>query len=110
MNPFIVLLCAIVSEVVGTAALKASEGFTKPFPTFLVIAGHIAAFYFMAVAMKNIPLGTTYAIWSGLGTAGTVAIGVLLWQERLEWLHVLALVLIIIGVVLLNVVGETKAA
>jgi multidrug transporter EmrE-like cation transporter len=109
VNSFFVLLLAIVTEIIGTAALKESHGFTKPIPVLIVIVSYAAAFYFMSLALKSIPLGTTYAIWSGLGTAGTVLIGVYFWHEPMNAVRILAIALIIIGVVLLNVVEKTQA-
>lgn len=109
MNPFILLMIAIFSEIIATTSLKASEGFSKPIPSILVVIGYGVAFYMMSLVMKSIPLGTAYAIWAGLGTAGTVLIGVLLWREPLDALRILAIGMIIGGVVLLNVVAKAHA-
>ena len=76
----LVLFLAIASEVVGTVALKASEGFARLGPTMLVVVGYGLTFYLLGLALKQIPLGVAYAIWSGLGTAGAVLAGVLLWR------------------------------
>jgi small multidrug resistance pump len=98
----LILLLAIVSEVVGTVALKASEGFARLGPTLLVVVGYVLTFYFLGLALKQIPLGVAYAIWSGLGTAGAVLAGVLLWRESLSPAGVVGIALIVAGVLILN--------
>jgi small multidrug resistance pump len=110
MNSFILLSLAILSEVIGTTALRASEGFTKPLPSIIVVLGYGAAFYLVSLTLKQIPLGTTYAIWSGVGTALTAIIGVVLWRERLEFWSICGIGLIIAGVVLLNLFSKGHAA
>ena len=104
MNPgsMLILLLAIVSEVVGTVALKASEGFARLGPTLLVVVGYVLTFYFLGLALKQIPLGVAYAIWSGLGTAGAVLAGLLLWRESLSPAGVVGIALIVAGVLILN--------
>jgi small multidrug resistance pump len=102
----LILLLAIVSEVVGTVALKASEGFARLGPTLLVVVGYVLTFYFLGLALKQIPLG---AIWSGLGTAGAVLAGVLLWRESLSPAGVVGIALIVAGVVILNLFPGASA-
>jgi small multidrug resistance pump len=111
MNPgsMLVLLLAILSEVVGTVALKASEGFTRLGPIVLVVVGYGLSFYLLALALKQIPLGIAYAIWSGLGTAGAVVAGMLLWRESLNLAGVVGILLIVAGVVLLNLFSGASA-
>jgi small multidrug resistance pump len=110
MNPFVLLMLAIVSEIVATTALKLSEGFSKPLPSLVVIVGYVLAFYLMSLVMKSVPLGTAYAIWAGVGTAGAVMIGVLVWREPLDSIRMLAIGLIVTGVVLLNFFSNAHAA
>jgi small multidrug resistance pump len=111
MNPgsMLILVLAILSEVVGTVALKASEGFARLGPNVLVVVGYGLSFYFLALALKQIPLGVAYAIWSGLGTAGAVLAGILLWRESLTLAGVAGIVLIIAGVILLNLFSGVSA-
>jgi small multidrug resistance pump len=111
VNPgsMLLLLLAIVSEVAGTVALKASEGFARLGPTALVLVGYGLTFYFLGLALKQIPLGVAYAIWSGLGTAGAVIAGILLWRESLTLAGVAGIVLIIAGVILLNLFSGVSA-
>lgn len=98
----LLLILAIVSEVVGTAGLKASEGFGRLGPSALAVLGYALAFYFLAQSLKYIPLGVAYALWSGLGTVGSVLLGVLIWKEVLGPAHLLGIALIVAGVVVLN--------
>ena len=104
MHPssMLILVLAILSEVVGTVALKASEGFARLGPNVLVVVGYSLSFYLLALALKQIPLGVAFAIWSGLGTAGAVVAGILLWRESLSPAGVVGILLIIVGVILLN--------
>ena len=103
------LLLAILSEVVGTVALKASDGFARLGPTALVVVGYGLTFYFLGLALKQIPLGVAYAIWSGLGTAGAVLAGVLLWRESLNLAGVIGIALIVAGVLILNLFPGASA-
>jgi small multidrug resistance pump len=111
MNPasMLILFLAILSEVVGTVALKASEGFARLGPNVLVVVGYGLSFYLLAQALRQIPLGIAYAIWSGLGTAGAVVAGLLLWRESLNLAGVVGILLIIVGVILLNVFAGATA-
>jgi small multidrug resistance pump len=104
MNPsaLLYLVLAIASEVAGTAGLKASEGFGRLGPSALALLGYALAFYFLAQSLKYLPLGVAYAIWSGLGTVGSVLLGLLIWKEVLGPIHVFGIVLIVVGVVVLN--------
>ena len=105
MNPtaLLFLALAIVSEVAGTAGLKASEGFGRLAPSALAVLGYALAFYFLAQSLRYLPLGAAYAIWSGLGTIGSVLLGLLIWKEILGPVHILGIGLIVVGVVVLNV-------
>jgi small multidrug resistance pump len=105
----LLLLVAILSEVVGTVALKASDGFARFGPTALVVVGYGLTFYFLGLALKQIPLGVAYAIWSGLGTAGAVLAGVLLWRESLNLAGVIGIALIVAGVLILNLFPGASA-
>lgn len=106
MKSFLFLLIAIASEVVGTASLKASQGFSRLWPSLIVVIGYGTAFYFFSLSLKHIPLGVAYAIWSGLGTVGTVIIGYFVWRETLDLYRAIGIVLILIGTVILNVTSN----
>jgi multidrug transporter EmrE-like cation transporter len=110
MNPraLVFLVLAIAAEVAGTAGLKASEEFGRLGPSTLAVLGYGLAFYLLAQSLKYFPLGVAYAIWSGLGTVGSVLLGLLTWKEILWPVHVFAIALIVVGVVVLNVVPATE--
>jgi small multidrug resistance pump len=108
MRPEVLLLLAILAEIIGTSALRLSEGFTKLVPSIVVIVGYVTTFYLMSLVLKSIPVGTVYATWSGLGTLGIVLIGVLVWREPMDLPKIIGIALIIIGVVLLNFVSGSS--
>jgi len=99
------LLIAIVTEVVGTALIKASQGLTRLLPTIFMFVLYGISFVFMALALKKIEVGIAYAIWSGLGTALIAMIGIAWFHESFNIPKLVGIVLIIGGVVLLNVKG-----
>jgi small multidrug resistance pump len=109
MHPALWLALAIGSEIVATVSLKLSDGFTKPVPSVVVVAGYALSFYALSITLRTIPLGVVYAIWSGVGTAAIVVIGLFLFRETLDLVKVVGIGLIIAGVVTLNGVGATTA-
>lgn len=100
--PWLYLGIAIVGEIVGTTALKASEGFSRLGPSLIVILGYAVAFYFLAQVLRTIPVGVAYAIWSGVGVAAITVIGVVLFGQRLDLAAIVGIGLIVAGVVVLN--------
>lgn len=100
---YLYLTIAIVSEVIGTSALKASEGFTRLVPTIIVGVGYISAFYFLSLTLRTIPVGVAYAIWSGAGVALITAIAWIFFGQKLDAPAIVGLILIVAGVVILNV-------
>ncbi|RFU61049.1 DMT family transporter [Peribacillus glennii] len=102
MKAYLLLAVAIAAELFGTSMLKATEGFTKPLPGIGVIIGFGLSFYCLSLSLQFIPLSIAYAIWSGVGTAITAAIGVVIWKEQISIYTVLGILLIIGGVILLN--------
>ncbi|KAB2923444.1 MAG: multidrug efflux SMR transporter [Dechloromonas sp.] len=109
MQHWLYLGVAIVSEVVATSALKAAEGFTRPLPSLVVVIGYGIAFYCLSVVLRTLPVGITYAIWSGVGVALVALAGWLLYGQALDLAAVLGLTLIVAGVVVLNVFSKTVA-
>ncbi|MCZ8518564.1 MULTISPECIES: DMT family transporter [Paenibacillus] len=105
MKAYVFLAVAIVTELFGTSMLKASAGFTKLWPSLGVLAGFGIAFYSLSLSLQSIPLSVAYAIWSGVGTALTAVIGVLVWKESITLPTAGGILLIIAGVVLINVKG-----
>lgn len=100
--PYLYLAIAIVAEAIGTSALKAAEGFTRLVPSLVVIVGYGAAFYFLSLALKVIPVGIAYAIWSGVGVALITLIGWVLFKQRLDAPALAGLALIVAGVVVIQ--------
>ncbi|GAA1805024.1 MULTISPECIES: DMT family transporter [Actinomadura] len=103
--PFVLLGFAIAFEVTATLAMRASEGFTRLWPSLIVVAGYLVSFVFMAKALTSLNVGPVYAIWSALGTIGAFAGGVLLFGEQLKPLTIAGAVIIVIGVVVMNLGG-----
>jgi small multidrug resistance pump len=95
--------------VIATSALKASEGFSKPIPSLIVILGYSAAFFCLSLTLRTIPVGIAYAIWSGVGVALITLIGWLLFKQALDLPAVIGISLIVIGVVILNVYSKASA-
>ncbi len=109
MKTFVILFFAILSEVIATSSLKYSEGFTKPIPSVVVAVGYGLSFYLLSIALKTMPIGVAYAIWSGVGLVLTVIAGIILWRETLDWAKVTGIVLILAGIVLINVFSKSAA-
>jgi small multidrug resistance pump len=93
------LIVAIVAEVSGTTSMKLSAGFTKPLPSVLIFVFYGLSLTFLTLALRVLPVGMSYAIWSALGTALITAIGVLWFGEGMSTLKVISLILIIAGIV-----------
>ena len=102
ISSLLILLGAIVAEVFGSTMLKKTEGFKKILPTFGFVLGYALAFVGLSIALKEIALGVTYAIWAGAGTALTVMVGILFFKEKANKNVFIGVFLIIVGVVLLN--------
>ena len=103
------LAVAIVSEVVGTSALKAAEGFTRPWPSAIVFAGYAAAFYFLSLTLETIPVGVAYAIWSGVGIVLIALIASVLYGQSLDLPAIAGMALIVAGVVVINLFSDNVA-
>lgn len=99
---YLFLTLAIVFEVVGSSFIKASEGFTKWFPTTIVAVAYLICFYFLSLALKTIPLGIAYAIWGGMGIVLTTLISVFVFKQKLDIPAIIGIILIVAGVVVMN--------
>ena len=104
--PALFLSIAIVAEVAGTIALKYTEGFTKLGPSTAVVAGYGLSFWMLALVLRDLPIGLTYAVWAAVGTALIAAIGIVAFGEPATTLKLASLGLIIAGVVGLNMAGS----
>ena len=105
---WLLLSIAIVAEVIATSALKAADGFTRPVPSLVVIAGYGIAFYFLSLALRGIPVGVAYAVWSGVGIVLISVIGWLAFGQTLDAAAVFGIGLIMAGVIVLNVFSRTS--
>lgn len=102
------LIIAIVTEVIGTTALKATNGFTKIVPSVIVAVSYGASFYFLSLTLKVIPVGIAYAVWSGVGIVLIAIVGWLLFGQTIDRYGVLGIALIGAGVVVLNTLSKTS--
>lgn len=96
------LAIAILSEVVATTALKASAGFTRFWPSALVVTGYALAFYFLSLTLRSIPVGIAYAIWSGIGVVLVCLLGWFVYGQKLDLAAGLGIALIVAGVAVIN--------
>jgi small multidrug resistance pump len=99
---YLYLAIAIVCEVIGTSALKATEGFTRLGPSIVVVIGYGLAFYFLSLTLRTVPVGVAYAIWSGAGVALITLIGWLVFKQRLDAAAIFGIGLIVAGVVVIQ--------
>ncbi len=103
---WLVLVIAGIFEVWWAVGLKYSEGLTKLVPSVLTVIGMIAIFYFLSLALKELPLGTAYAIWTGIGTIGTVILGVFLFKEPIDFVRLVCIGFIVAGIIGLKLVSQ----
>ncbi|WP_414449533.1 multidrug efflux SMR transporter [Burkholderia sp. 22PA0099] len=103
------LAMSIVAEVIGTSALRASDGFTRLLPTLIVIVGYGFAFYGLSLTLKTMPVGIVYAIWSGAGIVLITLVAIALYGQVPDLPAIIGLALIIAGVVVLNLFSKMQA-
>ena len=106
-SSWISLGIAILAEVIATSALKASDSFTRPLPAAITVIGYGIAFYLLAVALKTIPVGIAYAVWSGAGIVAIALIGYFMFGQALDTAALIGIGLILAGVLVLNVFSGT---
>lgn len=107
MQHWIFLAVAIISEVIATSFLKSAEGFTRFWPSLMVVVGYLLAFYLLSLTLKTIPVGVAYAIWSGVGIVLIALSGWLFLGQSLDTPAVIGLTLIVAGVIVINVFSRT---
>jgi small multidrug resistance pump len=100
--PYLLLLLAIISEVIGTLSLKASDGFTRFWPSVVVVIGYGLAFTLLAQTLKSLGVGPTYATWSALGTVGAAVGGWLIFGEKMSPLSIGGMGIVIAGIVIMQ--------
>ncbi|HOO40846.1 MAG TPA: multidrug efflux SMR transporter [Syntrophales bacterium] len=107
MREWCFLLAAIICEVVATALLKSTEGFSRFWPSAIVVVGYALSFFFLSLTLEKIPVGIAYAIWSGVGTTLIVLIAWLFMGQKLDIPALAGILLIVSGVVILNMFSES---
>jgi small multidrug resistance pump len=101
------LAIAIISEVIATSALKASMGFTRIFPSVIVVIGYSAAFYFLSLTLRTIPVGIAYAVWSGAGVVLISLAGLIIYGQKLDLAAISGILLIVVGVIVINIFSKS---
>jgi quaternary ammonium compound-resistance protein SugE len=96
---WLLLFFAGCAEILFALSLKYNEGFTKLWPSVLTGVTGITSFYLLMLAIKYLPLGTAYAVWTGMGAVGVAIIGILVFKESADWVRLVSILLIIIGIV-----------
>ena len=105
---WIYLFIAGFFEIGWAVGLKYTEGFTKLWPSVITIIGMILSFYFLSAAVKTIPIGTAYAIWTGIGAVGTAIFGMILFGESKEFIRLIFIFLIVIGIIGLKIFSNVE--
>jgi len=104
---YLYLALAILAETIGTSALKATNEFTKVVPSIIVLIGYGVSFYFMTLVLRTIPIGITYAVWSGVGIVLISAVGAIFYQETLDLPAIIGMGLIVAGVIVIHLFSKT---
>ena len=107
MSKWIYLTLAIFSEVMATASLKSTEGFTKFWPSVIVLVGYCAAFYFLSMTLDTIPIGVAYAIWSGVGVAAITIVSIFILDQKIDAAGIVGIGLIVVGVIVLRLFSQS---
>lgn len=107
MPPYVYLSFAILFEVIATSALKASEAFTRPLPSVFVVVGYGVAFYSLSLALRGVPLGIAYGLWSGVGIVLVSIAGWVIYHQKLDLAAIIGLGLIIAGVLVIQLLSKT---
>lgn len=102
---WIYLVVAGIFEVGWAIGLKYSYGFTRIMPSALTIVGMLASFYFLSLSLKSLPLGNAYAIWTGIGTLGTVILGIVLFGEPFNIMRIICIIFIVAGIIGLKLIS-----
>ncbi|WP_308366941.1 MULTISPECIES: multidrug efflux SMR transporter [unclassified Microbulbifer] len=104
---YLYLAIAIVTEVIATTALKASEQFTRPIPTLIVVLGYGTAFYMLSLALRTLPVGIAYAIWAGVGILLVAVAGAIVYRQVPDLPAIIGMAMIVSGVVVIHGFSET---
>lgn len=104
---FVYLMIAIIAEVIATSAMKASDSFSQLIPSIITVVGYIVALYFLSLTMKTIPIGITYALWSGAGIVLISLVGFFYYKQHLDFAAIIGLAFMIIGILIINVFSKS---
>jgi small multidrug resistance pump len=104
---WVLLLIAIMAEVIATSALKSTEGFSKILPSAIAVIGYVISFYFLSLTLKSLPIGITYAIWSGVGIILISVIGYFFYKQNLDAPAIIGIAFIIFGVAIINIFSKS---
>lgn len=104
--PWFILFIAGLFEIVWAVGIKYTEGWTRLWPSVFTVFAMIASFYLLSAALKNIPMGTAYAVWTGIGIIGTVLYGIIFFKEPTDILRIICILLIIFGIVGLRIMAK----
>jgi len=104
---YLYLALAIVAEVVGTTALKAADGFTRPWPSLVVVLGYGTAIFLLALVLQRIPVGIAYAVWAGLGIVLVAVAGAVVYRQVPDLPALVGIALIVAGVVIMQLFSKT---
>ncbi|MCK4493897.1 MAG: multidrug efflux SMR transporter [Methylococcales bacterium] len=96
---WLLLFIAGISEIVFALSLKYNEGFTKLIPSIVTCLSGLCSFYLLMLAIKTLPLGTAYAVWTGMGAVGVAILGIFLFKESTDWVRLASISFIIIGII-----------
>jgi quaternary ammonium compound-resistance protein SugE len=101
-----ILLIAGLFEIAWAVGIKYTEGWTRLWPSVLTVIAMVASFFFLSLALKHLPMGTAYAVWTGIGTVGTVVYGIVFFKEPTDILRIACIMLIIFGIVGLRILAK----
>ncbi len=104
---YIYLAITIISEVIAAVALKSTEEFTRPLPSLIVVVGYLISFYFLTLVLKTMPIGITYAIWSGVGIVLIATAGAFIYRQVPDLPAIIGMGFIVLGVVIINLFSNS---
>jgi quaternary ammonium compound-resistance protein SugE len=99
---WLILFSAGAVEIVFALSLKYNQGFTKLWPSLVTMVSGIVGFYLLTLAIKTLPLGTAYAVWTGMGAVGVAVLGIVLFKESADWYRLLSITLVLFGIICLK--------
>jgi len=107
-NHYVILFFAVMAETIGTTALQASQQFSRLWPSLICIVAYAAAFYLLSLALKVMPVGILYAVWSGLGIVLIAAIGFAVFGQKLDTAAILGIAMILAGILVIHLFSNTS--